>query len=116
MLATDADVPDHDPAMISALVRVLGADRLVVLTDQLGSQIAALGGSEKADLAQALHRLRGAAASLGLPRLAAAIAAIDPGVSEADELADRLSALLDTYSCGKAAAIIAASHDGATKR
>lgn len=130
MIAPDAEVPDHDPAMIAALVRALGADRLAVLTNQLGAQIAALAGSEAAVLAQSLHRLRGAAASLGLPRLAAAIAAIDPETADADRLAAGLSALVVLHLRGKAAAMVAAAdaaacaanmalatgHDGATKR
>jgi HPt (histidine-containing phosphotransfer) domain-containing protein len=125
MKATAPVEAAYDPEMVATLVTALGPDRLAALMGQLGAQIAGLDATDRPALARAIHRLRGTAATLGLPRLAAAIAAIDAVGGEAAAIAAGLDALIDTHAetsrqalglAGLRGAAPADCHDGATKR
>ena len=73
----------------ATLLPVLGAARLRALAALLGENLAELlaavaGGALESTIEARVHQLRGGAGTLGMSRLAAALAAIEPAITEGD--------------------------------
>lgn len=99
---------DVDQQRIAQLLALLGEERLMGLGEQLAAALRDLATQSPAGSDELLHRLKGSAASLGLPGIAANLAAAERDQYELTELAGQAA---DIAPC-----LIAAIHEARRQR
>jgi HPt (histidine-containing phosphotransfer) domain-containing protein len=99
---------DVDQQRITQLLALLGEERLLALGEQLAVGLRDLSLQTPVSIGEMLHRLKGSAASLGLPGIAADLAAAELGDCEMSQLAGHAETI--------AAQLAAAIHEASCQR
>ena len=84
---------DVDQQRIAQLLDLLGEERLLSLGEQLAAALRDLPMQPAASIGEMLHRLKGSAASLGFPGIAAELAAAHDSPCDLSQLAGHAAAI-----------------------